>query len=99
MSRGCVASPRSDASALPRPRDPGREEAKTEDERHAGDEQGPRLRQAELRVEEVRDDAARRHEPGEHGARDHRDAADVGERDELERDEDPEAVDGHLADA
>ena len=37
MSHACVASPRPDASALPRPRDPGREEPEAEDERHAGD--------------------------------------------------------------
>ena len=63
-----------------------------DDEDHAAEQEEVVAVEAEPLVERVGEERLRRDQPGEHRARDQRDAAGVGERDQAERRERVEAV-------
>ena len=63
-----------------------------DDQREPADQQRPVAGQAEPLVEGVREEALRRADAREDRAGDHRDAAEVGERDQAERRQGPEAA-------
>ena len=75
-----------------RSRDALRVDEQRDDEGDAADQQRPVAGQAEPLVEGVREEALRRSDPRDDRAGDHRDASEIGEGDQAERRQGPEAA-------